>query len=435
MCQIENELTIKGYYIPSFLHLCVNTDDDLLNIDSILRNNFSTFFHEYIHFYQDISTSYGMMNSILVIEYIKHMNVQMKEMKNFLVPLKTDDRWNTKKNDQLKDIYYGSGKLKPGNKINLEDIIKNPVKIDFHKGSSITVYEMKLFYKDYINNDAGDFIFGAKCIKESMAHFGQSILFPETTHDDVPYLIVDLIIDKYCKKISGNKILKFAICDASLMTFHPAETLFDKLLEIDQDSNFNPESPDDIYRYFFRDDIFFDGHIETTNSLFEKLMILNKEGLFDTIKADIYEDNRKWLNIMFEKARFLRSNNSLVFYELFSLNRDEQKEKFKTLIADLGSPFITNKKWDGTFFLPAGFTITTEFFSPYSSLGFLEFFLLMRTGQKKCVLLEFCKKSDTEDLTDTNCNNSPWLRCEKKDLCPFGTIWRTWDLTSIYPSN
>ena len=71
------ELETLGYYEPGFLHLRVNTDFDLSDLNTIIKNDkklFSTFLHEYIHFLQDVTTTTGLTYSIFYISLIKDIN-------------------------------------------------------------------------------------------------------------------------------------------------------------------------------------------------------------------------------------------------------------------------------------------------------------------------------------------------------------------------
>jgi len=74
-----NELPLDtlGYYEPGFLHLKVNINEDITDLNKLIWNPakkslFSTIFHEYIHFLQEVTSTYGLMNCIIYIDFVKY---------------------------------------------------------------------------------------------------------------------------------------------------------------------------------------------------------------------------------------------------------------------------------------------------------------------------------------------------------------------------
>jgi hypothetical protein len=82
--QSDAEHATLGYYEPGFIHLRVNTTEELNDFNKLGENAatakwVSTFLHEYIHFLQDIGTTHGLVNFILAVEYLKNANIQVLE--------------------------------------------------------------------------------------------------------------------------------------------------------------------------------------------------------------------------------------------------------------------------------------------------------------------------------------------------------------------
>lgn len=64
------DLETMGYYEPGLLHLRVNTDRDIRDLNKVMAEDrllFSTFLHEYIHFLQDVTTTVGLTYSSFYI--------------------------------------------------------------------------------------------------------------------------------------------------------------------------------------------------------------------------------------------------------------------------------------------------------------------------------------------------------------------------------
>lgn len=89
--QLRYELNsqTRGTYAPSFFKLGVNTGKDLNHLDQLDIKSFSIFIHEYIHFLQDITTSFGLVNINIIVDKMKYFNNDIlgKNVHEFRVPL------------------------------------------------------------------------------------------------------------------------------------------------------------------------------------------------------------------------------------------------------------------------------------------------------------------------------------------------------------
>ena len=103
-----------GFYEPGFLHLRINTDEDIFDLNEMATNPdkvkyFSTFLHEYIHFLQDISTPSGLMAAHFYIDFIKDANwTILHDGKNtFEIPVEISNVNNVEANYKLREVYRG----------------------------------------------------------------------------------------------------------------------------------------------------------------------------------------------------------------------------------------------------------------------------------------------------------------------------------------
>jgi hypothetical protein len=76
---ILTELETLGYYEPGFLHLKVNIDQEITDLNQLARDAatapyFATFFHNYIHFLQNLTTVSGLITSLFLIDLIRDIN-------------------------------------------------------------------------------------------------------------------------------------------------------------------------------------------------------------------------------------------------------------------------------------------------------------------------------------------------------------------------
>src|ERR1044071_3828277 len=100
-----------GFYEPGFIHLRINTNEDLSDLINLAKCTISakwvsTFLHEYIHFLQDITSTQGLLNFIHVVESLKNANKQVNEaaQADFPIPLKIRNDFNWGTNTKLKSI-------------------------------------------------------------------------------------------------------------------------------------------------------------------------------------------------------------------------------------------------------------------------------------------------------------------------------------------
>ncbi len=423
-----------GYYEPVFLHLRVNTNEDIFDLNEILKNEdklklFSTFFHEYIHFLQNITTTHGLMSSVFYIDFIKDINWTIRHdgKSEFEVPVKITNHNNIDANIKLQGIYRGDAEGSELIKYDCYEVEETTVADKDGNISRPKKYKIK--YYDLRSREYKSMYFGATCIKEYMAHAIQSKFMPATEHPDIPYLIAELILEKEYPELCKDKMLIVALCDASLMCFHPAQMFFNTIERM-RNELFVPNSVADIYDFSFAN-LIFEGQIGrvTPKELFDKSIELTKSQFYDALKSDIFEPNYLWINHILTEAKILREN-----YVNFITELVEDTEKLATnffqVVQNLGTPFFTNLTEKGGFIPPnalSGLAI-----QPYQLLVFKQIVNIFN-GSKSCSLYGFCKSRPDKDITNTLCQTAPWERVNEFDLCPLAQIWKTWGLINEIP--
>ena len=63
-----------GYYLPSFLYIYTEEHIDFENFEANLSETNGTFMHEYCHYLQDISTTYGYNNFVCILQEMIQKN-------------------------------------------------------------------------------------------------------------------------------------------------------------------------------------------------------------------------------------------------------------------------------------------------------------------------------------------------------------------------
>ena len=111
----------RGSYSPSFFKMEVLTTHSLSNLTELPPEVFATFFHEYLHFLQDITTTFGLINATMQVDRMKFANQYLLNNPSpFTVPIPIDADSINAVNRGIQRVYLGSrGGIKT---INIRDV-------------------------------------------------------------------------------------------------------------------------------------------------------------------------------------------------------------------------------------------------------------------------------------------------------------------------
>lgn len=427
------DFDLLGYYNPGFLHLRVNTDEplkdlNLLASDPVTAHYFSTFFHEYIHFLQDITTSNGLISSVHMIDVLKEFIWQVKNdgQAEFQTPVTLDHPSNMGANNRLILIYRGeSPKVSRAEYNHYDEEFESITDKD---GTVFNVAKYKVSYFEP-TGPVKSFYFGTTCIKEFVTHTLQSKFARGTIHRDIPYQIAGKIMAKEFPELAADPMMMVALCDASLLSLNPPQMFFN-LIKRMKEKGFIPQSAMDIYG-FMHDDVTFDGPSGNfdLDQLIDFQMDLTLKQLSNALQSDIFEPNLRWITHIFNEAYQLRKEIPDFMTRLVD-GEGQLSPFFYTVFYRIGTPFFTNKKEEGGFIPPR--TIDPTGIQPYQLLVFREIIMVF-SGQRYCNMYNFCKTHSGKDITNELCLTAPWKRGVADELCPFGQFWKTWGLNGEVP--
>lgn len=223
--EFENEL--RGMYSTSFFHI-YTSGEYFEDLNRLSVKDRGTFIHEYIHYWQNIGTLWGLGNSILFYNEMRYIVNEIRRSKEIRLPL----NMSFPKKYAMERLRY-----EIGDGTNKDEIFRNK-SIDLSKHmaisfvdksieiGSIPVVNIKAYFTD---GNAVDVSLGAHIIKESMAALYQSLIDSETPHDDIPYNLVRLLCKKKYPDLADNIQLLICACYASLFSMRPGVTLLQLL--------------------------------------------------------------------------------------------------------------------------------------------------------------------------------------------------------------
>jgi hypothetical protein len=272
--------------------------------------------------------------------------------------------------------------------------------------------------------------FGSIHLKEYMAHAVQNQFAPGSDHDDIPYRLAELIVAKEIPRLGGNASFIIALCDASLMTYNPADFFFLTLDRIKSAPNWVPEDADSVYAFAFSGlQASRNGKLDTFNSLFEETAKSAIREFRDALKADIFRNNVIWFEELITEAKNLRINHRGFFTQLLK-SPGVFSPMFRQIVSALGIPFTTNARSKGYFVPPE--KLKALAIQPYYPKVFQAISYTF-SGRRDCSLHPFCEASEGIKITNDDCGSSPWARVHLPHLCPYAQMWKTWGLGDKIP--
>jgi hypothetical protein len=426
----DAEYTANGFYEPGMLHLEVATREDLGDFKKLTAN--PTFLHEYVHFLQDITTTHGLLN---FIGYIEHLKNAIKKVTDdggaeFDTPVRISNSFEYQTNLKLRKLYYGDPHCK-AKAARYSGYRFEPSVIDTNGGKTIEARKYKVNYYDEgaYSNEACHF--GSFHIKEYMAHAIQNQFSPNTHHDHIPYVLVELLIQNEYPQLAINTAFIVALCDASLMHYHPAQLFFDALERMKR-LKWIPVNVDSVYAFVFDGlNLDWNGRTETFGTLYTSTVNLAIKSFSDALKDQYFKENVRWFNGVMNGALNLRQRFGGLLAKLVS-SPGQLSQVFDEAFNEIGTPFMTNALYHGYCYPPAKLKAASiQSYFPWVFAAVSNTF----TGKKECLLHSYCKALPDKQITDQNCENSPWERIHLSQLCPYAIMWHTWGLSAKKPGS
>ncbi len=407
-----------GEYLNSYFFIKLqNSNIDFEHIRDTSPETHSTLLHEYVHFLQDIFTTYGYYrivdNSEILKTYI-HKIYDLKEIKiPITIPYIEDSAYDI--NQDLASIYTGeTGNL--GFKFdNILSVNKEGFAIKDHehiKGISITVQNSETLIKS-------SFLLGSRIILECMASIIEKKYFISDNVPNFPYNFFEYLYSFYISNSKYDPGLMIALAECSLKSYHPAKLLIE-LLEMLRDKSISINSYDDIYtiakKFWCNSSEFL--NVSSFSDLHKKMNIRARKCLNDYFINNEFRSVRDWIDALFMKAlTVFKDSNGFPILRLY----EEGGVFYKRLCNFIGFPIISNS--DDIYYVPNE--------APDSILllkAIPEVFKILNGQSKGCSLQDHCQSNYGKHTVDSNCYQSPWKRVEYKEWCYFAQLWKFWKL-------
>lgn len=424
--------TSDGKYIPAFFRIYLDVDTSLT---STIPSNWdeetqSVFFHEYIHFLQDISTFAGLNNIYCISEFVKLVATKYANQNPFIVPVVLEDNTSLVRiNNTINDLTAGD--TCPYAQLALYDIFTEEYTNDDLKNAGISSLPTILL----LNSDR-DYKFGRREIMESMAYILQkecskwsvpSLDYPYSAAEKVTrHLLSDEFADDSCNII--------ALCDISLMTSNPGY-MFTNYINMIKTGIWKVQKAEDIYDYFYKSKCKSCFGICSPIFHYRYFAEFVRKALKDYIAQDqISRSLNQWIDLVINEGLNIRLKEKYFFIELARSKKIWGYEKFTSLFKHIGSPFIENKNHEF-----CRFPSSPDYGDNVQYLMAIETLLqIFKYGKTQCKLKDFCIsscKNNANLIVNERCDTSPWTKFgETPECCPVAFLFHHRKLASNPPT-
>lgn len=406
--------TSLGTYINSFFNFNLNTNlpitTNLLKSPSPLL---SVFIHEYLHYLQDISTVYGLINMDMTFVRIGHFyHITDRDIILPYTNFKTKDKI-FEDNVTLFEVYENPADYfdlpnnqKDGNEIKIKIREETLSKLYFETGEYDVVRAHYVIYKKG-KNYRKEIPFGAQAIQECMARILENKIFNVQNDGKlhIPYDLPTVIIKSKYPRLAACDEYIFALCDASLMYYNPGDC-FIHILNVMKARRFRPISVKSIYDFIFQNVSFKEG---TLFELYDKAIEKSKESLGKIVMPG-FEDARDWFNRSIDYFCNKRRTNITFLTDIIDSDPKKTMNNFYGLVLNNTSPLFYNNQYD--------FQILTNLFIPstgHDSLMYWYFlermynFVFIEKNNRCCPYKNFCNYHNSYVCND---DRHPLLKAE-----------------------
>lgn len=418
---------ILGYYSNSCFRIGIETNFAFKNMTA---KDYSVFAHEYMHYLQDISTTYGAFCAYSLSEYIKSVAKAIR--------LSTDGRIEVPYTPEPGDdnvfanVYIRSYTYGDYNEIDeVKDIIEIHTineTIDSKDLDSIPLIELVVL--DGHGRKQTLFL-GACAVMESLAFMMENYIAPEkTSAPDFPYKIAERMVKTFHPDFAKDILNIIALCDVSLLSSSPGYTFAHFLLKF-KDNDWLPDRPEDVYSIVLTGGYKVSGSKPCYNSYEEEMDKMRKIAIdsLETYFNDSMIRFRKWIEGTYNRGFALRIKQPYFILDIARGGDIRQNPFIRFLIEDLvGTPIMTNSLAEATIKSPI-VHFESDFFL-FPAVG--EIIKLFYYGECNCNLKPICEIM--RGVVDDKCNSAPWSHeVNIVNMCPYSLLWHNWSFSKCKP--
>lgn len=316
----------SGSYLPAFLYIELDQSIDFQNFENHPDEIKGTFIHEYCHFVQDVSTTYGYSN---FVSYMHYFLYKIREDKN------TGDKEVLDYNRDFNIFYNGDTEIKEDIFLISElEIVNDEDMEDAYPRSDTRKVVVKYNKK---HEEYKEFQFGSCCIAESMAYLVEKRLYNiRERKNEFPYNVCEEICKREYAAFAKNDIWVMALCELSLLELN-AGPFFINALHLMKEKEFIPTTVRDI-------ELFIDEYF--------KIGFRGYRNVIESILSEVYpkcnidfSPIRKWILTRYELGcEFREKSKCFISMSLCSEDIQARYYLWNIIIKEFGCPVLVDSE-------------------------------------------------------------------------------------------
>lgn len=388
---------LLGYYLPAFMYIDIENPIDFQEFENHSDEIKGTFMHEYCHYLQDVSTTYGVINFTFILQELMY-----KTYKDI-----------TDVETRLLKANRGTYGLCNGDQC-VEDIIFyiNDVTIRTDDDFDYVIVR-------YHGNK--EFHFGNFCIAESMAYLMERRLYnTKEKYNEFPYNMCEIICEKEYPVFAKNKVWIMALCELALLEISGG-AFFINALRLMKENNFLPSNVLEIEKFI--DKHYNMGFRGERNRLKELLDSVYPECPID------FNSIKKWIISRFELGCLFREKSKCFISLTLSTENIKERYGFWQQIMDkFGAPIVVNG--DGE--MVQGAYLKGTQINIGDMLAPIAIDQLMddegKYKKRSCPLVKICRLHTNISCYSEICEIDPKKKIKEEKLCPVGVFWKLYNI-------
>lgn len=387
----------EGYYNLFFFNINIKTNEQLS--EGILRKEGATFFHEFIHYLQDLVLPYNIRCNLSNVRFFYNV---LEVAHNTSCINRPFSEWNNESNILLtqKNITFGKPQF-INNVFAIGDEVSTYVTTSGFDGNlniqrTHRIYQYSIPVLEEGKSSSIQYELGARDILEYIAYKIEKNFFPNRPPaPHLPYHSIDLIFDKYdLSNVSDDKRLCVAEC--CLYNDAPIHFLFNVMLGSEDFRDFIINSSyEEVYSYLMSlETITRDCYSESLTAKTQRRLTQFANEL--QIQYSSFSDIVKWIQAV---NNYVEQNLSgrFVFSDIYKMNSLELYNFISDVLSHIGIPLIMNSKEQAISIIPNELD-NSQFTQFYIMQKFLCF---VQSDNEKCPIYDFCKAN--YGICNNNC--------------------------------
>jgi hypothetical protein len=412
---------VRGEYDVSFFSMKLHVNFELDSILELPENVQELFFHEYLHFIQDITTVFGIDAAWNNFDQLRRtIKYLQEEPEPITLPIAGDKVKEILNHSMVARVLHGD--MKPQIREGISTQQYNIIRLRYEKSKVIKEalpdvdIHLAMLYLENDQGVPGTFHFGVAAIIETMAFLAQRKFYPNAEAINYPYLVAKNLAAFLYPEFGDSDEWVYALCDASLMYKYPG-TFFCDLLQDIRVKKKLPARTEDIYS--LADEFLNERGYNIWDAFQQSKTGLEK--MIEILFGETFPNERDWLITLIKEGYSMRREN---MYCMLDIYRAEAgfSEALGNIWLRLGTPNMYNL-FDERWFHPPQVLAESTNIHPAYLMAFNHLKSITMTSDNSCGLYQSCQGSHTPMPVNEHCKTDPWSKGKVDPLCPFGAVW------------